>query len=54
MTKEAAAAVVTIKQPEHMTKKGRRAIAEWLRQTARYLETNKLCGPTFRGRYMYQ
>ena len=51
--KEKSAAIVTIKEPDRLTKKGRQDIAKWLRQTARYLETDKLCGPTFRSRYLY-
>jgi len=48
------AAVITIKKPGAMTKRGRKSIAAWLRRQARYLDrgTNYTTG-TFTARYLY-
>lgn len=55
MKAEKSAAVVTIKKAHAMTPNGRRAIALWLRQQARFLETNgKEFASTFRARYLYR
>lgn len=53
--KEKSAAIVTIKDADKMTKRGRKAVANWLREHAEMLESY---GPeyagVFRGRYLYQ
>lgn len=52
--KEKSAAIVTIRDADKMTKRGRRQIAMWLRQHAAWLEA---CGheysARFTGRYLY-
>ena len=48
------AAVVTIRNAPRMTKKGRKAIANWLRQHARWLEKDgDKYSKRFTGRYYY-
>ncbi len=50
------AAVVTIKKPGAMTKRGRKSIAAWLRRQARYLERSLNYTDTgnFTARYIYR
>ena len=58
MTKSAiekAAAVVTIRDANKMSAKGRKALAAWLRMHAdMLLEHGKEYAPRFRGRYLYR
>lgn len=52
---ERSVAVVTIKDAGRMTKKGRKAIADWLRKHADDLEKlGDNYAPRFRGRYLYR
>ena len=52
---EKSAAVLTIKDASDMTKKGRRAIANWLRDRANDLEEyGDQLSKTFRARYIYK
>ena len=55
MTKEQSAAIVTIKDAPAMTKRGRKAIAAWLRRQATFLEKhgNEFAG-RFTARYLYR
>jgi len=51
---EKSAAIVTIKDAPNMTKKGRKAIAEWLRQQASFLEQDgQRFSKRFTARYLY-
>ncbi len=51
---EKSAAVLTIFKANEMNKKGRKAIAEWLRNHAEWLEEyGEEYSPLFRGRYLY-
>ena len=55
MTKDKSAAIVTIKNADSMTKRGRKAIAEWLRRKAEFLEENgDQFSPRFTARYLYR
>lgn len=48
------AAIVTIKDAASMTKKGRKAVANWLRKKASCLEQNgQLYSRRFVARYLY-
>ena len=48
------AAVLTVKDADKMTKSGRRQIAKWLLQQAKYLvQFGDQYGPTLRARYLY-
>lgn len=53
--KEKSAAIITVKDAPAMTKRGRKAIASWLRRQAGFLEKH---GPEFASRftarYMYR
>lgn len=55
MRKEQSAAVVTIKDAARMTKRGKKAIADWLRRCAKFVEKD---GEAFAGvcrmRYLYR
>lgn len=53
--KEKSAAVITIKAPGKMSKKGRREIAAWLRRHASMLvkDGDKYTDGRFTGRYLY-
>lgn len=54
MTKEYSAAIITIKDAPSMTKRGRRAIAAWLRKHAMWLEQDgDKYSKRFTGRYIY-
>ena len=54
MTKEYSAAIVTIKDAPSMTKRGRKAIAAWLRKHAVWLEQDgDKYSKRFTGRYIY-
>jgi hypothetical protein len=54
MTKDKAAAVVTIRGANRMTRRGRRSIAAWLRKNALWLEKHgRELGPIFRASYLY-
>lgn len=46
--KDKSAAIITIKDPDKMDKRGRRAIAQWMRRQADFLETP---GGKFSSRY---
>ena len=49
-----AAATVTIRDAAHMTPRGRKAIAKWLRSRATLLEKHgDLLAPRFTARYSY-
>lgn len=53
--KEKSAAIVTIKDAGQMTRAGRKAIAEWLRNTARDLvKYGDQYDKGFRARYLYR
>lgn len=53
--KEESAAILTIKDASKMSDKGRKAIAEWLRQNAKYLiKYGKEYNGSFRARYIYK
>lgn len=48
------AAVVTVWRADEMTKRGRKAIAKWLRRQAEMLEADgHLYAKRFTGRYLY-
>ena len=52
---ERSAAIVTIKDAPSMSKRGRRAIATWLRKHANWLEQDgDKYSKRFVGRYLYQ
>jgi hypothetical protein len=52
--KEHSAAIVTIHDAARMSPTGRKAIAQWLRNHARWLERHgREYAPRFRGRYIY-
>lgn len=52
--KEYSAAIVTIKDAPSMTKRGRKAIAKWLRNHAQWLEQDgDKYAKRFTGRYIY-
>lgn len=52
--KEKSAAILTIKDADIMTKKGRRQIAKWLEQQAESLiKDGHLYSKNFRARYLY-
>lgn len=55
MSKEKSAAIVTVKDAPKMTKRGRKAIAKWLREQADFLEQygNEFAG-RFTARYLYK
>ena len=54
MTKEKSAAVITIRDANKMTDKGRKAIAEWLRNNAKNLfKYRKAYSGRFTARYIY-
>lgn len=54
MTKTKSAAIVTIREAERMTPRGRRDIAEWLRRQARALiKDGPLYARRFTARYIY-
>jgi hypothetical protein len=54
MAKEESAAILTIKEANNMTKKGKKQIANWLRQQADNLEKDgHLYAENFRARYLY-
>lgn len=49
------AAIVTIREPQRMSKKGRSSIAKWLRKQAYYLEKyGATLAPKFQARYIYK
>lgn len=51
---EKSAATIVIREAANMTPRGRRAIANWLRRTAKcLLESHANFAPTFTARYMY-
>ena len=51
---EKSAAIVTIKDAPSMSKRGRKAIAKWLRQHADWLEADgDKYSKRFTGRYLY-
>lgn len=51
---EKSAAIITIKGASDMTNEGRRAVADWLRQNARFLEDEgHNFDKGFRARYLY-
>ena len=53
--KENSAAVVTIKDAPSMSKRGRKAIAQWLRKHADWLEQDgDKYSTRFTGRYIYR
>lgn len=53
MQSEKSAAVLTIKDAQRMTPKGRKDVAEWLREQARFLvEFGTEYAPRYRSRYM--
>ena len=55
MRKDKAAAVVTIHRAGAMTKRGRKAIAKWLRNHAEWLEQyGDQYASRFTGRYLYR
>lgn len=55
MKKETSAAILTIKEPAEMTPKGRKAIAEWLRQQAKDLiKYGDNYAKRFTARYLYK
>ena len=52
--KEKSAAIVTIKNAQKMSARGRKSIANWLRQQARFLESNgDELASRFTARYIY-
>lgn len=52
--KEKSAAIVTIKDAPKMSRRGRKAIADWLRRQANFLETNAdQLSNRFTARYLY-
>jgi hypothetical protein len=52
---EKSAAILTIKNAEKMTKKGRADIADWLRKQARFLTKHgDKYAKGFRARYLYR
>lgn len=54
-SKERSAAVLTIKDADQMTKRGRRDIADWLRKQADFLiEHGDQFSGRFRARYLYR
>lgn len=53
--KEKAAAILTIKDAQHMTPKGIKDITKWLKKQITYFQKyNKQLAPTFRARYLYR
>jgi hypothetical protein len=52
---EKSAAILTVKRADAMTKRGRKAIAAWLRRQATFLERHgaEFAG-LFRARYLYR
>ncbi len=53
--KQKSAAIITILDGDRMTPKGRRRIAVWLRQQAKFLEQyGKEFSGRFRARYLYR
>lgn len=54
--KEKSAAIITIKSPGKMSKKGRKQIAEWMMRTARDLLSlgDKYTDGRFTARYLYR
>lgn len=49
------AAIITIREPQKMSKRGRTCIAKWLRKQAYYLEKyGATLAPSFRARYIYK
>ena len=53
--REKTAAVLTIKDAGEMTTRGRKAVAEWLRKQASWLEKDgHVYAPRFRARYLYR
>ena len=53
--KDKVAASIHIKKASDMTKRGRKSIANWLRQNAEYLENHgKEYATNFRARYFYK
>lgn len=52
--KEQSAAIVTIKDAGSMTRRGRKAVADWLRKHATWLEKDgHAYSKRFTGRYLY-
>jgi hypothetical protein len=52
--KEKSAAILTIKDPQRMDKKGRKMIAGWLRRQARHFEAKgEMYAKRFTARYLY-
>lgn len=52
---ERSAAVLTIKDADKMTPKGRKEVAAWIRQRADFLEKHGAnLGPRFRTRYVFE
>lgn len=55
MKKEKSAAIVTIKDASRMNKRGRKAIAAWLRRQATFLEAyGPQLSTRFTARYLYR
>jgi len=55
MTKQKSAAIVTIRDASLMTKRGRKAVAAWLRRHAVMLEQHgREYSTRFTGRYLYR
>ncbi len=51
-TKEQSVAVITVKHPDTMTPRERRAIADWMRRQAEFLEQHgHECSARFTARY---
>ena len=52
--KEKSAAILTIKDADKMSKRGRKEVAAWLRRHAKYLEQHgQAYSSRFTGRYLY-
>ena len=55
-TKEQSAAILTLKAPGHMSKRGRKSIADWLRRQASFLLKygDKYSETRVTARYLYR
>jgi len=56
MVKEKSAAILTLKEPGRMSKRGRKDIADWLRRQAAYFlrHGDKYSETRFTARYLYR
>lgn len=56
MAKEKSAAILTLKKPGVMSKRGRKSIADWLRQQASFLlkHGDQYSKTRFTARYLYR